>query len=208
MNVRTVRDERGGGCGRVHHGRFRVVEDRVILVLAVPHDRIDVHPVVMKELVAEVPAARPLQQIAANGRGVPYLRRRGVRRSRGESGIPRPDLCGAFDPGERDQCAEHQSAVVDGDIVEPRNRSEIDDPRRPHDAFLHQVDQIDTACLRNDRVRRARCRHQRGRLLDRRGVYPFERLHVETLVKDYSPSAASTFAGVIGSVRIRLPVAL
>jgi hypothetical protein len=66
----------------MHHRGLRVVEDRAVLRLLAAGFLARR----MEQLVAEVPAARSLQQVAADRRGVANLRSRGVRAAAASAG--------------------------------------------------------------------------------------------------------------------------
>ena len=95
--------------------------------------------------VVEVIAARALQEIAA-GRGHVAQLRRGAGKDRArQQRIARGDRGVIGEVGIRNERADAQAAIrrlLDGLERQARN---VDQPRRPFDVFLHQIDQIGAA---------------------------------------------------------------
>jgi len=107
LDARVVRDQRRGRGGRMDHGASRVVEDRVILVLAAANVLGNVIGVV-EELVTEYQHRDRWSRITADGRRIADLRRRRVPRRLCERAVARANLAGCCDLGQRDQRAELQ----------------------------------------------------------------------------------------------------
>ncbi len=113
--------------------------------------------------------------------------------------------------------SETAAAVVRND-VQSGDPSQIDQAARREQAFLHQIQQIDAACLQNvcgvRRVARMRVEHRvrhcrRGGacgLPDAAGVGPFEPRHRHRYL--LAASAARIAARFIGKARSRTPIAL
>ena len=80
--------------------------------------------------------------------------------------------------------------------------ADVDQLRRSDDALLHQVEQIDAAGLDDGAVFEFS-----QRLVDRGAIDKRKPVHASSSWLTF-PSAASTFAGVIGILRMRTPVAL
>src|SRR5690606_9688551 len=155
-------------------------------------------------LVAEVPAARPLEQVAADRAEVADLRR--------------PDLSGRL--RQRRVLAAHARMCLEldelrggpdaqtalGEVgdrgIEPFH---VDDALGRDDEVLHQADEVHPAGQRH-RTPALRV-ERRDRPLRRRGIHVSERLHNVPPVRPAS-SASRTFCGVIGRLRTRTPVAL
>ena len=213
------------GGRRMDDRASAVVEDRVIRVLAV--DRVAVAAALAQAAErggAEVPAARPLQQVAAQGRDMADLRARsaGGRIAKCRVAAPHERVRGQF--GQRDHRADAQAAVgLFFDAVQARNGRQADQHRRRQQALLEQIEQIDAAglhhrgrgCRRRDgrtggRAHRVgdRGRRCRGGLARGSGGRPGKGIHDIRPGAGARPSAASTAAGVIGSDRSRTPIAL
>jgi hypothetical protein len=187
----------------MHHRRLRIVEDCAVLRLLAPRFLARG----MKQLVAEVPAARPLQQIAADRRRVADLRSRGMSCRGSERRIVATDRCIARDLGKRGEGAETQPRrLVKLHAAQRIDALQVDDSCRRDDAFLHQIEQVEAAGLRD----RAGCRQQRDCFLYGPRIDPLQGAHAcsSSSLRSSARRAASTFAGVIGNVRMRLPVAL
>ena len=71
-----------------------------------------------------------------------------------------------------------------------------------------QIEQIDAAGLGHHLTVCAWRGEQRRRLLDRCRINPFESVHWHCPLRGHARESVNTFAGVSGSVRMRLPVAL
>jgi hypothetical protein len=100
---------------------------------------------------------------------------------------------------QRDVRAEARPAAVDDDLAEPRELADADEPARRLEPLLEAIEQIDAAGERH----RAGLGERGDRVVDGFGLDPLEALH-DFLVF----SAASTVRGVIGSSRMRTPIAL
>jgi hypothetical protein len=176
----AVRDQRCGRRRGMHHRRPRVVEDRVVLILALVNDGAQVNAVIMEQLVAEVPTARALEQVPANRRGVAQLRCRGMSGGSGKRGVVFDDFRRALDTRQRRESVEHESTTrIERDHIEAGNRPEMDDARGTNDAFSHQVQQIDAAGLGDHRGLGPPLGEKRRGVLDRRRVYPAGTTEIE-----------------------------
>src|SRR4029079_16414615 len=90
-------------------------------------------------LVAEVPAAVPLTQVAAEGAHVADLRARDFAGRRGQGREVLAEVGVGGDGGEGDAGADGARVGADGDRLERRNRVEADDAARLGDVvFLHR----------------------------------------------------------------------
>src|SRR5438552_907488 len=187
------------------HDRAGLVgDDGVILVLAL--ERVaDVAALLAAVEVgrAEIPAARPLHQVAADGGHVADLRRGRVRARLAER---RPLLLHRrvrLDRRQGHQRPEHQVALV-LDAVEPADGAQVDDALGRLEPLFQAVDQVDAARLDHDAGAELR-----DRFLEAGGIRPLEGPHRFASLTPFSlPSAASTAAGFIGSSRTRTPMAL
>ena len=97
--------------------------------------------------VAEVPAARPLQQVAADRGHVPQLRRGGDGGRLGQGGVARLEQRGSLDLGQRGQRAQGDAAgaVRVDPGGEPCQALDVDQPVRGGEVGLHQGEQVGAA---------------------------------------------------------------
>lgn len=119
-----------------------------------------------------------------------------------EGGIGTLDLGVRGDFAQGGERTEVQALFGDGDAVEAIDVADVDELGRRDDAFLHEIEQIDAACLDHGTL---------GELPESfiDGVAIDERELVHACISSGSlPSAVSTLAGVMGSRRMRTPVAL
>src|SRR5689334_5139796 len=88
----------------MHRHTWRLAQDRMVLVLAVTGVAFcpAVQPA-LEETVAEVPAARALEQVPADRRHVPKLRRRGLTDGLGQGRVPLADRRMVLDLAQRRQ---------------------------------------------------------------------------------------------------------
>src|SRR5690606_40401243 len=177
----------------------------VVLVLAV--DREAPRPALLQArelLVAEVPASRPLQQVAAHRAEVADLRRADFAGRLRQGAILAPYPRMGLEVDEPGGGADPEAAfrqVGDRGVEAPH----ADDAVGRGDVVLHQPDEVHAA---GERHRTAALGVERGdRLLHRRGIHVSERLHCVPPVRAAS-SATSTLRGVMGRLRTRTPVAL
>jgi hypothetical protein len=185
----------------VRRGADLVAEDRVERGVAVLREAGGAALLAADEVLgAVVPAARALREVAAERRHRAELRRRGVAGGVGDHRVRAAQARVGGELRERDVRADLRAAGPDLDLVEPGELAEADEAARALDALLEPIEQIDAAGERH-RAGRAERRHRVG---DGLGLDPFEALH------DRFPfrSAASTARGVIGSSRMRTPIAL
>ncbi len=94
-----------------------------------------------------------------------------------------------------------QAIRTGGDPAKTADVADIDELRRRNNPILHQVEQIDAACLHGSAV------VELAKSLVHRLAID-ERKFVHACTSCTLPSALSTFAGVIGILRMRTPVAL
>src|SRR5438309_4739918 len=100
----------------------------------------------------------------------------------------------------RQRC-EMQAIRTDCDPLKRADVADVDELWRRDDAVLHQIEQIDAARLGDSAV------VQLAKSLVHRHAID-ERKFVHACTSCTFPSALSTFAGVIGILRMRTPVAL
>ena len=93
--------------------------------------------------VVEISAAGPLQQIAADGRGIAKLRGSARQQRLGDRGIGLCKVRIVREVGIADQRADADAAIGKMfDAVEPGQPRDVDETVRAADAALHQVEQI------------------------------------------------------------------
>src|SRR5207237_7497269 len=176
-----------------------VVEHRVHLVLAVDGEALGAALALATELLlAEVPAARPLREVATQRRGIADLGRRGRRCRVGQGRRLLPDARIRGERRQRDQRTEAQHAVLGAYEIELAQPADVHQHGRLVETLLQAVCDVDPARLEQRSLLRARG-HRTGQVS---GPYPGQRLHYRTPF-----AAASTRAGVIGRLRTRVPVA-
>ena len=127
-----------------------VVHDGVVLVLA----GVGVAVVAGAALLlavevggAEVPAARPLHDVASERRHVSHLRRGGVTGSVGQRAVALLDLGMGGDLAEGGERAEAEAIRRGRDAAKAADVADVDELRRRNDLVLHQVEEIDAACF-------------------------------------------------------------
>src|SRR6185312_8063823 len=89
------------------------------------------------------------------------------------------------------------------DAVEPGDAVQVDHALGLVEPLLHAIDEIDAAGLDHDAVMELR-----DGIVEALRLHPLERFHLRASFPSSLPSAASTTAGFIGSVRMRTPMAL
>jgi hypothetical protein len=156
----------------MHHRGLRVVENRTVLRLLATGFL--ARRVV--QLVAEVPVARSLQQVAADRRGVTNLRSRGVCGRCSQRWVPLSNRRMTRDLSERRQRAEAQSGRIELHATQRIDALQVDDARRSDDAFLHEIEQIHPARLGYRRAALIR-RQQRHGFLHRLRIDPLQAVH-------------------------------
>ena len=179
-----------------------VAEDRVVLVLALDGEAPRAALLQAVELlVAEIPAARPLHDVAADGAHVPNLRRADFIRRGGQRREQLSCRRVLGEIGELDGRADPEPAVAG------RNRRievlEIDDPLGRDDVVLHQAEEVHAAGHRQEAATLGRERGDRLFLV--RGIDVGEGFQ---FVPPARSSSAISLSGVIGMLRIVAPVAL
>ena len=93
--------------------------------------------------VVEIPASRPLQQIAADGRGIAKLRRGAGQQRLGNRGIGPGEIRIVREIGIANQRADADAAIGQTfDAVEPGQAGDVDETVRTRDPALHQVEQV------------------------------------------------------------------
>jgi len=202
-------------------GAAVLIEDRVVLILAAEREAdlaAFAHAMMMRR--AEIPAARPLQQIAANRRHVPDLRTGQLPSSFGQCIVASTHEWMPGELRERNHRPDAQgSARLFDDAPQFGNAAQIDEAARTEQPFFHQVEQVDAASLQDDGIgsrlaalrehgignRAGSCACCGGKVA---GAGPFETVHVRGLVAGIRPSAPRIVAGVIGNWRTRTPIAL
>src|SRR5438876_7984404 len=103
----------------MNNGAHTVVEDSVVVVLAVLREAVRAAFLSAVEIFrAEIPAAWPLHEVAANRRHVANLRRRDSGSSLRNGNVLLLDRRMLLDLRERDQRADTQSLFVFADLVE------------------------------------------------------------------------------------------
>ena len=142
--------------------------------------------------VVEVRAARALQEIAAGRGHVAQLRRSAGEDRARQQRIALGDQRVVGEVGIRHQRADAQAAVrglLDGLERQPRN---VDQPRRPLDVLLHQIDQVGAA---GDEFRRGVGGDQADRVGDVVGAGIVEIDHDRPIARCMACSIAATMLG-------------
>ena len=154
LDPRVERDQRGGDRGRMHDRAPIVAEYRMILIFTGEGETmLAALARAMMRRRTEIPAARPLQQIAAQRRDMAKLRAGRTRRRVGERGVTLGRSAGCTA-----SCSNVTSAPIrvpassSRDRVETCHVAQIDHPRGPQQSFLHQIEQIDPARLQHHAV--------------------------------------------------------
>ena len=128
--------------------------------------------------VVEIAASRPLQQIAADGRGIAQLRRGAGQQRLGDRGIGPREIRIVREIGIAHQRADADAAIGQTfDAVEPRQARDVDETARTGDAALHQVEQVGAG----REIGGARLGRGRDGVGDGRGPDIIEGLHAERL---------------------------
>jgi hypothetical protein len=128
--------------------------------------------------VVEVRAARALQEIAADGRGIAQLRR-GSRQKRFGHGREAPrEIAIVRKLRIVNQCADAHAAIWKIlDIIEPRKMGDVDEPVREADASFHQIEEIGAS----GEIDGARVRSGGDRFRNGRRPHVVEGLHATSL---------------------------
>ena len=201
LHLRIHREQRHGGRGGMHHRAGPVVHNGVVLILAAVRVTVVAGSVLLLAVEvagSEVPAAWALHDIAAKRRHIAYLRRRRVTGSIRQRCVAFLDLRMSSNLAQSRQRSEVQAILADGDAAKTADVADIDELRRRDDAILHQVQQIDAACLDDSAIAELT-----ESLVYRRAIDECKLVHACTSCT--FPSALSTFAGVIGILRMRTP---
>ena len=121
-----------------------VVEDCVVLVLAFLGIALLAALLAAEgQLIAEIPAARPLEQVPAERRHVADLRRRDFHRCLRQQRVSLLDDRILREPGDRDQRADLRAFLgVVLDVIQVLDLVDVDQARRLKEVFLHQVDDV------------------------------------------------------------------
>src|SRR6266487_2872194 len=184
--------------------RTVVAEDRVVLVFAADGEAARAAFLETDELlVAEVPAARPLVDVAADGPLIANLRRPDFSRRVPNRRVQLRDLRMLGEVDDLDRRSDPQTTVR-----RRRHRGieafDVDEPIGRVDVVLHPREQVLTA---GDRQGDAIALERGHRVLLVRGIDVGEGLH--SVPPAFScTSAASTLCGCSGRLRIVAPVAL
>ena len=201
-------DERDAGRRRVDDRACVVPEDRVELVLARLREALG--PALLEALElgrAEVPAARPLAEIAREGRRVADLRRRGSEARVGEGGQLGSQALGHCREGHESTNGNAAGRVSLNGRVGGQS-PQIDDEVGGEVVFLDSIEKFGPGPLH---FGRNLLLSRRGHLS--RGIFPaswldpFEAPHALTSRFGTFPSASRILAGVIGRAVGRMPVA-
>src|ERR1700722_7638348 len=188
----------------MHHRAGAVVHDGVVLVLAGVRVTIvaGISFLLAVEIAgSEVPAAWALHDVATKGCHIAHLRSGGVAGSVCQRGIPSLDLRMVCNLAQGSQGCEVPAILVGGDASKAGDIADVDELRWRYDVILHQVEQIDAACLDGSAIAELA-----ESLVYCCAIDECELVHACTSCT--FPSALSTFAGVMGIFRIRTPVAL
>ncbi|MFO0634250.1 MAG: hypothetical protein U0168_15490 [Nannocystaceae bacterium] len=161
--------------------------------------------------MAVVPTARPLQQVAAQGRGVADARRRGRTRGLAHGPERRAEVAEVGQLRQGHQRADVPRAALLDDAAHAlalvaAERPQLDQLVGGVEAFLEVIDEVDAAGAEAPGLRR---RGHALRSLGRgRQTHEGEAMHGrQAPVGGTRPSAASTFAGVMGRLRTGTPSA-
>ena len=128
--------------------------------------------------VVEIGAARPLQEIAADRRGVAKLRGRSGQQRLGDRRKAPGEIAVVREVGVADQRADPHAAVGKVlDAVEAGKVADVDEAARAGDAALHQVEKVGAG----GQIGGARFRSGRDGFSDRRRPDIVERLHATFL---------------------------
>ena len=133
----------------MHDGAAGLAEHGVVLVLAGKGEA--VVAALARAMVArgpEIPAARPLQQVAAECCHVADLRACRIFGSVSQGCIALANDWATGDLRDCDQGAyTHRAVLFLDDPVEPGNTAKVDDPAWLKQALLHQVEKVDPTGL-------------------------------------------------------------
>src|SRR5260221_201471 len=155
--------------------------------------------------VVEIPASRPLKQIAADRRGIAKLRRGAGQKRLGDRGIGAGEIRVMREIGIANERADADAAIGQNfDAVETWQTSDIDETVRPGDSTLHQVEEI--------RARREICGTWLGSgrdTLDRENVGSVvaecqcqARIDPSSVDQDRARAALAAVASLLGSRQI------
>ena len=198
LDNRVERDERHAEVRRMgRDAALAPADDRVQAVLAVERvaARARLTPVAGARHVIEIAAARPLHQVAADGRGVAELRRGAGEQRFGDGRIGAGEVRVMREVGVAHERADAHAAVGQPlDAVEARQARDVDETVGPHRAALHQVEQIGAG----GEIGRARLRRRGDRFRNRGGSHIVEDLHAAVLrSRSASRFCASSTASVM-----------
>src|SRR4029450_4205512 len=114
-----------------------IAEDSVVVVLSgLREAAVATLLQAMKLLAAEIPATRPLQDVAADGRDVADVRRRGVSCGIGQSGITRANDFVLAQLIEGRPRPDVETGRIFTDLIQTRNRADVDQLGRRVEPFL------------------------------------------------------------------------
>src|SRR5699024_4929672 len=115
---RTVCHQHRGWIRSVSGDTWADIEDRMVLVLSLPREAgIATSQPAGHGTVTKIPATRPRQDVPANRRHVPELRRGGQRRRLGQSGEMRDDERVVLDLRERGERPKGDAASVQRNLI-------------------------------------------------------------------------------------------
>ncbi len=198
---RKQSDRSRGGCDR---RTTAVLHDGVVLVQAGEgKTNLLTLAQALKIGGAEVPALQPLQQVAAKRGHVADVGCGGVSAGIGKHCVLRADGGVAADFGKRSQGTDGQSLRRDLDATQRWDIADIHQARRRIGAILHAIEQVDAPGFDDSAVFQLR---KSG--FDGSAIGKSERIHMASIDCWGWLRAASTTAGVMGSWRMRTPVAL
>ena len=188
----------------MHDGADFVIEDRVILVLAILGEALVASLAAAVELlVAEIPAAGTLQQVAADRGHIADVRRGRVQCGIGENLITLADYRMLGDRGQSHHGPEAQPSGLFLHVVEIGDGTDVDQASWGVQAFFQAIHQVDTAGFGQTLIVELP-----DGIIDGAGIGPFKTGNHAIPPCFTLPSAVRTRAGVIGSSYIRTPVAL
>src|SRR5581483_9190908 len=200
LDLRVAGDERGREVGRRHHPALVRADDRVVAVLAVDGEAaVAALEPARHALVAEVPAAVPLQQVAADRAHVAELWGRGVAQRPRDDGEELREGGRPLEVAERRERADaHALPLRVVPAPQAIDAGEVDEPVGTREAVTYQHDEI-----RAPRERDGAVAQQPQRFPERARLRVGEAHEPASA----SASASSTRARVIGAWRTRAPVA-
>src|SRR5438270_12284658 len=178
----------------MNDGAYLVIEDRVILVLALLGEALlaSCAPAV-ELLVAEIPAARTLQQVAADRGHIADVRRGRVQRGIGENFVALPDYRMLGDGGQSHHGPEAQPSGLFLHVVEIGDGTDVDQASWRVQTFFQAIHQVDAAGFGQ-----ALIVDLPDGIIDRAGIGPFKTGNHATPPCFTLPSAVRTPAVVFG----------